>query len=131
MANSDKVDRSGRMPQYAVLMTMLFILTLLASVHAADFQTGLEAYERRDYEAALRHFRPLAEQGNAEAQLHLGIMYEYGKGVPWNPVEAFSWYRKAAKSGHPKAQAHLGVNYRDGHVVLKDYVKAYVLPFRN
>ena len=125
MANSDKVDRSGRMPQYAVLMTMLFILTLLASVHAADLQTGLEAYERRDYKAALRQFRPLAEQGNTEAQLHLGIMHEYGLVESWNPVEAFSWYRKAAESGNPKAQAHLGVHYRDGRVVPKNYVKAY------
>ena len=79
------------------------MLALVVSAHGADLQSGLDAYERGDYEAALIQFRPLAEQGNAEAQLYLGIMYEYGKGVPWNPVQAFNWYRKAAESGHPKA----------------------------
>ncbi len=109
----------------AWMVLALLIVVLLGSVHAADLQAGLEAYKRGDYEAALREFRPLAEQGYAEAQLHLGAMYEYGRVVPWNPLEAMNWYRKAAERGHPKAQAHLGLNYRDGQVLPKDNVKAY------
>ena len=104
---------------------VLLIVALLASAHATDLPSGLEAYERGDYQVALRKFRPLADQGYPEAQFHLGVMYEYGKGASWNPVEAMNWYRKAAEWGHTKAQAHLGVNYRDGHVVPKNYVKAY------
>ena len=116
MANISNVGCSRRMHRCVVLMTTLCMLALVVSAHGADLQSGLDAYERGDYEAALIQFRPLAEQGNAEAQLYLGIMYEYGKGVPWNPVQAFNWYRKAAESGHPKAQAQLGVCYRDGYV---------------
>ena len=105
--------------------TALLIFGLLGPTHAADLEAGLEAYERGDYDTALREFRPLAQQGNREAQFRLGVMYEFAKGRLWNPVEAVNWYRKAAEAGHPKAQAHLGVLYRDGDIVPRNYVEAY------
>ncbi len=43
-----------------------------------DFEVGVEAWGRGDYDRALREFRPLAEQGHTEAQFHLGIMYSQG-----------------------------------------------------
>ena len=39
------------------------------------------AYERRDYATAIRGFLVHAEQGTAEAQLNLGLMYALGQGV--------------------------------------------------
>ncbi len=35
----------------------------------ADFQVGWEAQERGDYATALEEWRPLAEQGDSDAQL--------------------------------------------------------------
>jgi TPR repeat protein len=35
--------------------------------------------------------------GDADAQLLLGIMYEGGQGVSQDYAEALKWYRKAAK----------------------------------
>jgi len=43
------------------------------SVH---FQAGMDAYERGDYGTALNTFRPLAEQGEAQAQFKLGVGWE-------------------------------------------------------
>jgi len=40
--------------------------------------------------------RPLADQGNALAQLGLGGMYANGQGVPQDYAQAVIWYRKAA-----------------------------------
>ena len=57
---------------------------------------------------------PLAEQGDAEAQISLGIMYDYGRGVPEDDTEAVKWYRKAAEQGVAKAQYNLGVMYTNG-----------------
>ena len=37
-----------------------------------------------------------AEQGNALAQYNLGLMYEDGKGVPRDYVQAHMWYNLAA-----------------------------------
>jgi len=39
-----------------------------------DFEVGVEAWGRGDYDRALREFRLLAEQGHAQAQVNLGIM---------------------------------------------------------
>lgn len=90
----------------------------------ADFETGLDAYTRGDYETVLKEWRPIAEQGFPAAQFTLGQIYEGGKGVPKNYQEALKWYRKAADQGHPKAQLMLGGMYFQGNGVLQDYAEA-------
>ncbi len=46
------------------------------------YQEGYDAYNRGDYDTALKEWRPLAEQGNEAAQANLGFMYAKGQGVP-------------------------------------------------
>ena len=65
----------------------------------ADFKAGEEAFARGDYEAALKGFRPLAEEGHAAAQFNLGWMYEDSLGVPQDDKEAVRGYRLAAEQG--------------------------------
>ncbi|MSU46645.1 MAG: sel1 repeat family protein [Lacunisphaera sp.] len=67
-----------------------------------------------------------AEAGDAFAQRYLGIMYEFGEGVPKDDAEAVKWYRKAADQGHAAAQSNLGVSYANGTGVPKDLVQAHV-----
>ena len=55
------------------IVSALLLLAASSSV-AADFAAGVEAYGRGDYSTALREFRPLAEQGDAAAQVKLGVM---------------------------------------------------------
>ncbi len=49
-----------------------------------------------------------ADQGDADAQLNLGFMYDHGEGVPQNYAEAVRWYRMAADQGNAIAQHNLG-----------------------
>lgn len=42
-------------------------------------------------------FHKAAEQGVAEAQRYLGVMYSKGQGVPKDFQQAIVWYRKAAE----------------------------------
>lgn len=44
-----------------------------------------------------------AQAGNADAQLELGILYEYGFRKPDHLVPALSWYLRAATSGNTDA----------------------------
>ncbi len=74
-----------------------------------DFDAGLAAYERGDYAAALKEWKPLAEQGYAAAQFNLGAMYDNGQGVPQDDAQAVQWYRLAAEQGMAEAQNNLGV----------------------
>ena len=64
----------------------------------------MEELEREDHETAYKLFLPLAEQGNADAQSNLGLMYESGRGVPQDYKEAIKWYRLAADQGFARAQ---------------------------
>ena len=50
----------------------------------------------RNSAEAAKWFRKSAEQGHADAQSSLGGMYEDGKGVPRDYVQAHKWYNLAA-----------------------------------
>ena len=80
-------------------------------------QTGLDAYQRGDYPAALKALIPLANKGDATAQLHLGLMNEMGQGVPQNHKKAAMRYHQAAAQGNAEAQYHLGEMYDLGQGV--------------
>ena len=71
------------------------------------------------------HWRALAEQGDAEVQYNLGLMYANGDGVRRDYAEAIKWYRKAAEQGHANAHRSLGVVYDNGYGVPEDDVAAY------
>ncbi len=92
----------------------------------AGWDEGVAAYQRGDYATAIRELRPLAEQGDANAQLFLGIMYENGQGVPQDYAEAVKWYRKAAEQGQANAQYNLGIMYDKGESVPQDYIRAHM-----
>ncbi len=94
----------------------------------AAYQRGdyAAAFQRGDYATAIRDLRPLAEQGNAEAQHYLGLMYCSGLGVPEDDAEAIKWFRKAAEQGHAGAQYNLGFMYSNGQGVPRDYVQAHM-----
>ena len=62
-----------------------------------DFENAADAFEREDYETAYKLFLPLAEQGDADAQYNLGVMYNEGEGVPQDYKEATKWFRLAAE----------------------------------
>ncbi len=79
----------------------------------AGFDEGFAAYQRGDYATALREWRPLAKQGVADAQHNLGLMYDYGQGVPQDYVQAHMWFNLAAFSFPPGADRDKAVKYRD------------------
>ena len=66
----------------------------------------------------------LAEQGDANAQYHVGFSYAYGTGLPRNDERAVAWYRLAAEQGHAAAQHHLGVMYANGEGTPQDFTEA-------
>jgi TPR repeat protein len=92
---------------------------------AADFATGLTAYNKGDYATAAKEWRPLADEGVAAAQFNLGLMYYDGHGVPLDLAQAAVWFTKAAEQDYAKAQYDLGAMYGVGKGVRRDYVQAY------
>jgi hypothetical protein len=62
----------------------------------------------------------LAEKGDPEAQYNIGVIYFFGKEVPQNQANAFTWFKKAAEQGYNAAQYALGRMYYYGQGVQKD-----------
>ena len=54
----------------------------------------------------------------------IGIMYNYGQGVPRDYARAFEWYKKAAENGNIRAMDYLGDMYKNGDGVVRDKQKA-------
>ncbi|HAR33023.1 MAG TPA: hypothetical protein DCR95_02740, partial [Desulfobacter sp.] len=63
-------------------------------------------FYKRDYN---KSYKNAAEQGNANAQYILGVMYEKGKDVPQDFKEAVKWYKLAAEQGVAQAQFNMGM----------------------
>lgn len=75
----------------------------------AAVRTGVEAYNRQDFTAAMRAWRAAADKGDPDAQFNLAQMYKLGTGVPADLAEAEKWYRLAALQGHELAEANYGM----------------------
>src|SRR5688572_19143856 len=79
-------------------------------VAEAQFQLGVRYFEhgkqaKENYRNAFSWFFKAANQGMAEAQYNVALMYQLGRGVPTNRVEAYKWYIVAAAQGYTKALA--------------------------
>jgi TPR repeat protein len=65
-----------------------------------------------------------AEQGDASAQLSIGLRYYQGDGVPKDAAKSVEWWQKAATQRNVYAQYNLAGAYALGEGVLKDVTKA-------
>ena len=117
--------------RFARLLALVFVGAVLfasapISVAPSRGQTSeaFDAIKRGDYATAYRLLRPIAEQGDPQAQDKLGVMYEMGRGVPQNYQEAVNWFRRAADQHYALAERNLGRMYEDGHGVPRDYGEA-------
>ena len=101
------------------------LLAALVVPARADFQDGVKAYNKGDYAAALKEWKPLAEGGHGDAQNNLGIMYDQGEAVAEDQAKAVRWFRDAARQGLSDAQNNLGRMYELGRGVDRDMVQAH------
>ena len=106
--------------------TALLCLALLAGGCAPDdAESGLRAFEEKDYATAAAIWKKLAQANDSTAQFYLGRMYELGEGVRGDMTKAALWYLKAAERGNPYAQGNLAVLYAYGRGVEADFVRSY------
>jgi len=93
-----------------------------------QYRLGL-IYERskslQDYQQAAAWYQKASEQGVADAQLNLGLLYSSGKGVPADPAKAVQQFQMAANQRNGQAQYHLADSFATGAGVPVDPVRAY------
>ncbi|MEC4750109.1 caspase family protein [Methylomicrobium sp. Wu6] len=82
------------------------------------------AYDRANAASSLKIWLPQAQQGDPEAQVKVGEIYEKGLGGMADPKLAAEWYLKAAEKGNSQAQINLGYLYEKGLGVKQDKATA-------
>jgi len=114
--------------RWSSIFSLLVLFSVPAGAQSLEerMKSAAGAYERKDFAAAIAVWRPLAEQGNAEAETLLGAMYWRGEGVPRDHAAAAQWYLRAAKKGYARAQNDIGFMYGFGEgIPPADNVQAY------
>jgi S1-C subfamily serine protease len=61
---------------------------------AAEMLSTAQSTRQPDISPSIPDLRPVAERGDASAQISLGRAYLFGQGVPKDAAVAFKWYRK-------------------------------------
>ncbi|MEZ0223358.1 MAG: tetratricopeptide repeat protein [Alphaproteobacteria bacterium] len=113
----------------ALLPALLLTMFIALPAHADQLQDGKAAYMDGDWRTALKLLRPLAEQGNPNAQVTIGKIYRVNTSrdvfrsgyftVPHDEVEAMKWFQQAAKQGDAEAEWQIGILYDFGHPGIK------------
>ena len=98
------------------LAAIILGLSFAAPMAAGPLEDADAALKRRDYASALRLIRPLAEQGDANAQYNFGVFYDNGLGVPQDKVRAYMWFNLSAAQG------------RDGAAAFRDLIARRMTP---
>ncbi|MFT7300088.1 MAG: TPR repeat protein [Porticoccus sp.] len=91
---------------------------------ASTLEEGYEAIRSGKLEEGLAILSPLAEQGDADAQYGVAILYKEGWGTDKNEQKSFENYEKAAKQGHVNAMFYTASDYQSGTGVIQDYSAA-------
>ena len=94
---------------------------------AGPLEDGVAAYKKRDWEKSMKLLKPLADEGNAVAQEHVGRIYRTGffNGRA-DFGNALKYYRLAAAKNVAVAQLGLGSMYKAGEGVTESEAEAVV-----
>ena len=90
------------------------LVAVLLSASSAFAGASEDCAAASSYNEVLRLCRPLAEQGDPNAQFKLGLLYagSFSSSMDLvNSAEALKWTRRAAEQGLVKAQHRLGFAY--------------------
>ena len=118
---------SSRTKLSTIFAVVLLSPVLLIGCQKIHSTTSLQTSQVQSSPAENDDFMKLkrsAEQGNAEAQYKLGLMYDIGKEVDQDYQKAFEWYEKSANQGLASSQSRLGSMYRYGKGVDINHAKA-------
>ena len=105
---------------FSLLAAIVFLFTASFSVQAneleAQWNKGLDALNRADYDAAFPIFSRLASQGFVPAVHYAGLFHQAGAGTPKNLKKAQEFFEKAGSEGYPESTFELAMMYFAGDI---------------
>jgi TPR repeat protein len=100
------------------------LLNTFEKTETGDIESGVKAFDDGRYADALKWLSGAAKDGNADAEVTLGLMYWYGSGVPKDYEHAMNLFQLSAAQGNGRAMNVIGYAYQNGIGALPDLAKA-------
>jgi TPR repeat protein len=100
------------------------LLNTFERTEGGDIDSGIKAFDAGRYADALKWLAGPANDGNADAQLALGLVYWYGAGVSKDYEHAMNLFQLSAAQGNGRAMNVIGFAYQHGIGALPDIAKA-------
>ena len=91
--------------------------------HQTQLTQALDRVAQGRYDEALAMLTVEADH-HPDAQFTLGEMYQRGRGVSQDYMQAYKWYLRAAEQDHARAQYALASMYAYGYGVPRDTARA-------
>lgn len=91
------------------------------------YSSGIDYYNKGEYDKAFLHFKKAACKNHAESQFRLGEMYNTGIFVEPDEVKALDCYIRSLNNGFSAARIKIGLIYyqsKTGSKIKPDYEKA-------
>ncbi len=111
----------------AVVIGAMLHTAAATPVPAEQLNDGITAFEMQEYDKSMALIKPLAEQGDPEAQYFMATFYWYGTGVTRSAPIAQKWFAKAlttwqsaADAGDADAMVEVSRMYNSGLGVERD-----------
>ena len=98
-------------------------LSLISAALGGPLEDADSFFRTGDFKTAAALYRPLGAEGEPFAQFRLGVLYEEGKGITQDSLEAIRWYVVASAQGHSDATYRLARLYHDGRGIPQNYVR--------
>lgn len=96
------------MRKFAILSAAL-AMCAAAPLAAQSVRDGITAWAAGNYDEAVTIWRPLADNGDADAAFNMGQAYRMGRGVGIDSARARRYFESAARQGHLDAEVNLGL----------------------
>ena len=87
------------------ILLAFFFTTFVFGCAEASYDKGVDARKNGDHAEALHQW--LVASDDPRCMTAIGVMYDYGEGLPKDDAKAAEWYKKAAEKGEYRAIAQL------------------------
>ena len=91
---------------------------------AMELESGIAAFETKNFAHAFKLLSPIADEGNVEAMYRMAIMLQNGLGCQTSAEKAFTYMQSAAVKGYPLAQHAYGFMFFEGECTEKNIDKS-------
>eukprot|EP01031_Cornospumella_fuschlensis_P002499 gene2499-3124_t len=115
------------MKWYLICILLVLPFITFAQNGNAEFEEAVTHYRNKEFLKAKAGLEQAIALGHAGAMNSMGLLYQFGEGVPQSYTEAFNWFQKAATKQDVMAIYNLSLLYRRGLGVAADLSRSFEL----